>query len=84
MDWGWNCRIESYLMGEDLWDVVNGNDISPPADGTEYSSAYMKWKQINAKAEFILKRTISSGSFDHIIKFKSAHEIWRTLDRLLN
>ena len=59
--------MESYLEGEDLWDVVNGNDTSPPADKPKYSSAYKKWKQVNTKAEFILKRTI--------IKCKLAHEI---------
>ena len=76
--------MESYLEGEDLWDVVNGNNTSPPADGTENHSAYKNWKQVNAKAEFILKRTISSGLFDYIIKCKSTHEIWRNLDCLFN
>ncbi|KAH0708313.1 hypothetical protein KY284_009740 [Solanum tuberosum] len=71
-------------MGEDLWDVVNGSNTSPPDDGPKNSSAYKKWKQVNAKAEFILKRTVSSDLFDHIIKCKSAHEIWRTLDHLFN
>ncbi|KAH0645408.1 hypothetical protein KY284_033292 [Solanum tuberosum] len=36
------------------------------------------------KVEFILKRTISSGLFGHIIKCKSAQEVWRTLNRLFN
>ena len=71
-------------MGEDLWDIVNGNDTSPLADGSENTIAYKKWKQVNAKAEFILKRKISFGLFDHIIKCKSAHEICITLDRLFN
>ncbi|XP_019227164.1 PREDICTED: uncharacterized protein LOC109208498 [Nicotiana attenuata] len=43
-----------------------------------------KWKQINAKAEFILKRPIYPNLFDHIIRCKSAHEIWRAFDRLFN
>ncbi|KAH0644181.1 hypothetical protein KY284_032065 [Solanum tuberosum] len=80
----WKTCMEPYLVGEDMWDVVNGNDTSPPTDRPENSSAYKKWKQVNAKAKFILKRTISSGLFDHIIKCKSAHEIWRTLDCLFN
>ena len=48
--------IESYLVGKDLWDVVNGNDTSPPSDESENSSAFKKWKQINAMEEFIVKR----------------------------
>ncbi|XP_060200807.1 uncharacterized protein LOC132629087 [Lycium barbarum] len=80
----WKTCMQSYLVREDLWDVVNGSYTSPPIDGPENSSAYKKWKQINAKAEFILKRSISHNLFDHIIRCKSAHQIWRTLDRLFN
>ena len=74
--------MKSYLMGEDLWDVVNGSKTISPAEGPENSSIYKKWKQVDAKVELILKRTISSDLFYHIIKYKSTHEIWRTLDRL--
>ncbi|TMW86039.1 hypothetical protein EJD97_022037 [Solanum chilense] len=75
--------MESYLVGEDFWDV-NGNNTSPPADGPNNSSIYKKWKQVNAKAKFILNRTISFGLFHHIMKCKSANEIWSILDRLFN
>lgn len=50
----WKTSMESYLVGEDLWDVVNDNDTSPTADGQENSSIYKKWKQVNAKKDFIL------------------------------
>ncbi|TMW99638.1 hypothetical protein EJD97_002246 [Solanum chilense] len=66
----WKTCTESCLVEEHLWDVFNGNDTSPRVDEAENSSAYRKWKQVNAKAEFILKRTISSSLFDHIIKGK--------------
>ncbi|XP_070003476.1 uncharacterized protein [Nicotiana sylvestris] len=80
----WKTCMESYLVGEDLWEVVNGSNTSPPTDASENSNARKKWKQINAKAEFILKRFISHNLFDHIIRCKLAHEIWRTFDRLFN
>ncbi|XP_016576572.2 uncharacterized protein LOC107874256 [Capsicum annuum] len=80
----WKTCMESYLMGEDLWDVVNWSNTSPLKDGSENSSAYKKWKQINAKEKFILKFPISSNLFDRIIKCKSAHDIWRTIDHLFN
>ncbi|KAH0780107.1 hypothetical protein KY290_006534 [Solanum tuberosum] len=32
--------MESYLVGEDLWDVVDGSSISPPVDGSKNSSAH--------------------------------------------
>ncbi|XP_059291017.1 uncharacterized protein LOC132044532 [Lycium ferocissimum] len=80
----WKTCMESYLVEQDFWDVFNGSYTSPPIDGLKNSSAYKKWKQINAKAEFILKRYISHNLFDRIIRCKSTHEIWRTLDRLFN
>lgn len=76
--------MESYLVGEDLWDIVNGSNISSPIDKLENDGSCKKWKQTNAKAEFILKRSITSSLFDHIIRCKSAHEIWRTLDQFFN
>ena len=46
--------MESYIEGEDLWDVVNGNDTSPRADVPVNTSAFKKLKQVNVKVEFIL------------------------------
>ena len=60
--------MKSYLVGKDLWDVVNESNTISPAEGPGNSSIYKKWKQVDAKAEFILKRTISSDLFYHIIK----------------
>jgi hypothetical protein len=39
---------------------------------------------VNAKAESILKRSISHGLFEHIIGFKSVGQIWTNLDGLFN
>ena len=38
----------------------------------------------NAKAEFILKRTISYELFEHIIGCGSAFDIWNIFDGLFN
>jgi len=76
--------MESYLVGEDLWDVVNGNNTTSPTNEQGNAYAFKRWKQLNAKAEFMLKRSISHGLFDHIMQCDSAHEIWRTLDKLFN
>ncbi|KAG6537821.1 hypothetical protein ZIOFF_002920 [Zingiber officinale] len=80
----WKTCMESYLVGEDLWDVVSTNGVVTPANIIENAEAFKKWKQQNAKAEFVLKRSISHGIFEHIIGCESAREIWQTLDRLFN
>lgn len=76
----WRTCMESYLVGEDLWDVVDGEQVRNPEASAENSEALKKWKQLNAKAEFALKRSISSCLFDGIEECKSAHEIWRALN----
>jgi len=80
----WRTCMESYLVGEDLWDVVDGINTTSPTDEQGNADAFKRWKQLNAKMEFVLKRSISHGLFDHIMRCNSAHEIWRTLDRLFN
>ncbi|XP_077217868.1 uncharacterized protein LOC143852370 [Tasmannia lanceolata] len=80
----WRTCMESYLVGEDLWDVVCGDANVAPEDTQEYGDVLKAWRMKNAKAEFLLKRSISHDLFDHIIGCKSACEIWTTLDGFLN
>ncbi|XP_077239786.1 uncharacterized protein LOC143880697 [Tasmannia lanceolata] len=76
--------MESYLVGEDLWEVVCGNAIVAPKDTQENVDVLKAWRMKNTKAEFLLKRSISHDLFEYIIGCKSASEIWITLDGLLN
>ena len=74
--------MESYLVGEELWAVVGGEDKARPS--TENAEALKKWTTTNAKAEFVLKKSISPTLFEHIIKCTSANDIWETLNKLFN
>ncbi|XP_077246091.1 uncharacterized protein LOC143885947 [Tasmannia lanceolata] len=76
--------MESYFVGENLWEVVCGNAVVAPEDTQEKADVLKDWRMKNAKAEFLFKRSISHGLFEHIIGCKSASEIWITLDGLLN
>ncbi|KAF8405092.1 hypothetical protein HHK36_009990 [Tetracentron sinense] len=67
-----------------LWDVNGGNEVEVPPNNPENAEILKKWRITNAKAEFILKRSISHGLFDHIMGCKSASDIWTTLDGLFN
>ncbi|GKU95402.1 hypothetical protein SLEP1_g8765 [Rubroshorea leprosula] len=66
--------------GQDLWGVVGGDDFTPPENNEENAEAFKQWRQKNAEAGFALKRSISHGMFEHIIRCKFANEIWQTLD----
>ncbi|CDP11845.1 unnamed protein product [Coffea canephora] len=76
--------MESYLVGEDMWDVVGGDKTKPPESNEQNAEAIKKWRSLNGKAEFALKRSNSRGLFEYIIKGKSAKEIWETLNQLYN
>lgn len=68
----WRCCMESCLVSKDLWDVVNGEKTEAPVDAPENVEDLKKWRQVNAKAEFVLKRTISHGLFNNVVHCKSA------------
>uniref|UniRef100_A0A0D3ABY5 Uncharacterized protein n=1 Tax=Brassica oleracea var. oleracea TaxID=109376 RepID=A0A0D3ABY5_BRAOL len=51
--------MESYLVSKDLWDVVGGNNTTPPRGNAATPEATKEWTRKNAKAEFALKRSIS-------------------------
>jgi hypothetical protein len=76
----WRSCMESCLVGEDLWEVVGGDDVNR----LENVDNLKKWWIANAKVESILKRSISHGLFEHIIGCKSASKIWTNLDGLFN
>jgi len=61
--------IESYLVDEDLRDVVDDNNTIPSTDESRNVDALKKWKQLNAKTEFLTKKSISHGLFNHIKDF---------------
>ena len=78
----WKSCMESYLVSEDLWDVVGGNNTTPPRGNAATPEATKEWTRKNAKAEFALKRSIYSSIFEHVSRCTSASSIWQTLDQL--
>ena len=80
----WKSCMESYLVSEDLWDVVGGNNTTPPRGNAATPEATKEWTRKNAKAEFALKRSISSSIFEHVSRCTSASSIWQALDQLFN
>ncbi|XP_077242632.1 uncharacterized protein LOC143883164 [Tasmannia lanceolata] len=67
----WKSCLESYLQGQDLWEVVNGADIIPSNADPE---AIQKWKIKAGKALFVLKATMQKDLLDHIRDAKSPKE----------
>ncbi|KAK8963089.1 hypothetical protein KSP40_PGU000730 [Platanthera guangdongensis] len=76
--------MESYLLGQGLWNVVCGDERQEVATTTTGADAMIAWTKTNVKVEFVLKRAITSELFDHIIECWSAAEIWTSFDGLFN
>jgi hypothetical protein len=48
--------MESYLQGQYLWEIVDGNETTPPSE--EDAAALRRWKIKVGKAMFAMKTTI--------------------------
>ena len=73
--------IEAYLQGQDLWELVAGDDeISN--DVSENAESRRKWKIKCGKALFTLSTSINKEFIDHVRDISSPKEVWETLKKL--
>ncbi|KAF9665349.1 hypothetical protein SADUNF_Sadunf16G0113500 [Salix dunnii] len=61
------------MQGQDLWEVVNGCEITQP-----------EAEDANGKAMFALKTTIEEDVLEHIRDAKIPHEAWKTFADLFS
>ena len=64
----WSTCIESYLQGQDLWEVIGGSNTTPPEPTiakvvdnkttTVENEEFKKWSIKSGKAMYVLKTTI--------------------------
>jgi hypothetical protein len=84
----WKTYMESYLQGQDLWEVVAGTKIVPPKEsGDNFSKkegveALRKWRIKAEKVVFVLKTTIEEDLLEYICDAKTSKEAWETLGKL--
>ncbi|KAG4125412.1 hypothetical protein ERO13_D10G094150v2 [Gossypium hirsutum] len=65
-----------YLQGQDLWEVVNGNESTQPEENE--NGVLRKWKIKAGKAMFALKTTEEEDVLEHIRNAKALKEAWDT------
>ncbi|KAE8720906.1 tir-nbs resistance protein [Hibiscus syriacus] len=73
----WATRMESYLQGQDLWEVVGGGEVTQP-EAEDANGILRKWKIKAGKAMFALKTTIEVEILEHIRDAKTPKEAWDT------
>ncbi|KAL0378498.1 UNVERIFIED_CONTAM: hypothetical protein Sradi_3155300 [Sesamum radiatum] len=79
----WSTCIMSYMQDQDLWEVVNGNEVTQP-EAENANGMLRKWNIKAGKAMFILKTTIEEGVLEHIHEMKTPKEAWDTFAKLFS
>ncbi|KAH0722294.1 hypothetical protein KY289_005338 [Solanum tuberosum] len=70
--------MESYLVGEDLWDVVDGSSISPPVDGSKNSSAHKNDRVNGLGMELLNQSNYKVGKT--IESYLVGEDLWDVVD----
>ncbi|XP_071729425.1 uncharacterized protein [Rutidosis leptorrhynchoides] len=79
----WSTCIMSYMQGQDLWEVVNGNNIQQPAE-EDNNGVLRKWRVKAGKAMFVLKTTVEEDVLEHIRDAATPKEAWDTFTKLFS
>nr|GMD15938.1 UBN2_3 domain-containing protein [Ipomoea batatas] len=74
----WRQCVEAYLQGQDLWELVSGEDVIP-ADTPQNAELRRKWKIKCGKALFALQTLVSKDYIEHVRGKGSPKEVWRHL-----
>ncbi|KAA8546606.1 hypothetical protein F0562_002655 [Nyssa sinensis] len=79
----WSTCMMSYMQGQDLWEVVNGSEITQP-EAEDANGTLRNWKIKAGKAMFALKTTIEEDVLEHIRDAKTYHEAWNTFAKMFS
>ncbi|KAF7810521.1 Retrovirus-related Pol polyprotein from transposon TNT 1-94 [Senna tora] len=74
----WSTRMRFYLLSQDLWSLVGGEETQPPTEGEDLK----KWKVRAGKAMYVLSVTVEDDILQHIKEAKTPKEAWDTLTGL--
>ncbi|XP_076890602.1 uncharacterized protein LOC143541759 [Bidens hawaiensis] len=78
----WATCMKSYLQGQDLWEVVNGESTVEPRN--DVNGAVGKWRVKVGKAMFYLKTTIDEELLEHIQDLETPKPAWDALAALFS
>jgi len=74
----WCARIKDYLKGQDLWDIVGGDEKTVPIDPKEKN----KWEIKAGKAMYVLSVTVEDEFLHRIKDCKTPIDAWDILRTL--
>jgi hypothetical protein len=74
----WSVRVQTYLMVQDLWVIVNGTTEHPKLEDDE--ATIKVWSKKNTMALHVIQISCGSDAFSKIRKITSAKDAWDTLE----
>ena len=72
--------MESYLQGQDLQEIIDGDEVEQP----ENAVVLKKWRIKVGKALFAIKTTIEEEMLEHKRDVKTPKEAWDTFATLFS
>ncbi|RWR74934.1 Integrase, catalytic core [Cinnamomum micranthum f. kanehirae] len=78
----WKLCMEAYLQGQDLWDLISGDNAVIPEDTSQNADLWRKWKIKCGKALFALRTSISQDYIARVRDVSSPKQVWEILERL--
>ncbi|XP_024175132.1 uncharacterized protein LOC112180795 [Rosa chinensis] len=73
----WRSRLETYLLAEDLWEVVE----AIPPKLKDNPAEYKNWTKKNAKALYAIQNSCGRELFSFISEIKTAKCAWEVLEQ---
>ncbi|KAG2673958.1 hypothetical protein I3760_13G113300 [Carya illinoinensis] len=77
----WSIRVKTYLLGQDLWDIVEATIEQPKQ---EDGAAFKLWSKKNHMALHVIQNSCGTDTFYEIRKIVSAKIAWDTLAEMYN
>ena len=76
----WSVQVRTYLIAQDLWDIVEATDECPKQEGDE--AAFKAWSKRNAMALHVIQISCPQQICHVISLITSAKIAWETLESI--
>lgn len=77
----WKFQMISLLIAQDIYDVVNGDQIMPVENATN-AAQRKAWTKDNARAMFLISVTIEYSQLTYLTTCTSAREMWKKMSAI--